>query len=77
MNASMALGAKIGVEGTPSLYVNGRSLQSAGTSFLGIPYNVLRDIIDYQAQEDGVKLPPRPPTPPPAPTLEPPQPSPQ
>jgi protein-disulfide isomerase len=75
VNASIDLGNRLGVEGTPSLYVNGRSLQAGGNSFLGIPYNVLRDIIDFQAQQDGVNVPVRPASTPGL-TLQPPQPSP-
>jgi protein-disulfide isomerase len=67
VNASVDLGDKVGVEGTPWLFVNGRNL---GSSFLSVPYQLLLTIIDYQAQQDGISLPPRPPAPPPAPTLQ-------
>jgi protein-disulfide isomerase len=58
VNASLNLGDEIGVAATPTLYVNGRGLP------LGqIPYETLRQIIDYEAQLDGITLPPRPPAP--------------
>jgi protein-disulfide isomerase len=58
VNASIALGDEVSVAGTPTLFVNGRGLQIGG-----IPYETLRQIIDYQAQADGISLPPRPPAP--------------
>jgi protein-disulfide isomerase len=58
VNASLNLGDEIGVAATPTLYVNGRGLP------LGqIPYETLRQIIDYEAQLDGITLPPHPPAP--------------
>jgi protein-disulfide isomerase len=66
VNASIALGDKVGVNQTPTLFVNGRALP-----INGIPYPMLQKIIEFQAQLDGVPLPPAPPAPPekPAPSL--------
>jgi protein-disulfide isomerase len=66
VNASIALGDKVGVNQTPTLFVNGRALP-----INGIPYPMLQKIIEFQAQLDGVPLPPAPPAPAakPAPSL--------
>jgi protein-disulfide isomerase len=66
VDASIALGDKVGVNQTPTLIVNGRALP-----INGIPYGMLQKIIEFQAQLDGVPLPPAPPAPPekPAPSL--------
>jgi protein-disulfide isomerase len=66
INASLALGAKVGVNSTPTIFINGRGLPA-----VGIPYPMLQKIIEFQAQLDGVPLPPAPPAPPakPAPSL--------
>jgi protein-disulfide isomerase len=62
INASLALGAKVGVNSTPTIFINGRGLPA-----VGIPYPMLQKIIEYQAQLDGVPLPPAPPAPAPKP----------
>jgi protein-disulfide isomerase len=66
VDASIALGDKVGVSQTPTLFVNGRALP-----ITGIPYPMLQKIIEFQAQLDGVPLPPAPPAPAekPAPSL--------
>jgi protein-disulfide isomerase len=66
ITASLALGAKVGVNSTPTIYINGR-----GVPATGIPYEMLQKIVEYQAKLDGVPLPPAPPAPPakPAPSL--------
>jgi len=66
IDASIALGDKVGVSQTPTLFVNGRALP-----ITGIPYPMLQKIIEFQAQLDGVPLPPAPPAPAekPAPSL--------
>jgi protein-disulfide isomerase len=64
VNLSLELGTKLGVESTPWIFLNGRGLPA-----MGVPYETLRTIIDFQAKEDGVNLPPRAPAPP-APTLK-------
>lgn len=46
---SLKLGEAIGVNATPTLYVNGRALPS----FPSIPYDTLTQIIRYQMQIDG------------------------
>jgi protein-disulfide isomerase len=70
VEASRALGEKVGVNQTPTIFVNGR-----GLPLTGIPYDMLQKIIEFQAQLDGVPLPPAPKTPPaaakPAPSLRP------
>jgi protein-disulfide isomerase len=58
VDASIALGDKVGVSQTPTLFVNGRALP-----ITGIPYPMLQKIIEFQAQLDGVPLPPAPPAP--------------
>jgi protein-disulfide isomerase len=67
IDASIALGERVGVSSTPTLFVNGR-----GLPLVGIPYPMLQKIIEFQAQLDGVPLPPAPPAPPekPAPSLK-------
>ena len=62
INASLALGAKVGVNSTPTIFVNGRGLPA-----VGIPYPMLQKIIEFQAKLDGVPLPPAPPAPAPKP----------
>ncbi|MGC2400328.1 MAG: thioredoxin domain-containing protein [Acidobacteriaceae bacterium] len=66
VDASRALGERVGVNQTPTLYVNGRALPVNG-----IPYEMLQKIVEFQAKLDGVPLPPAPPAPParPAPSL--------
>ena len=46
---SMALVHKLDVRETPTLYINGR-----GVPIGGVPYDQLKSIITYQAQQDGV-----------------------
>ena len=58
IDASLNLGEKLGVNSTPTMFINGR-----GIPLSGIPYETLRQIIDFQAQEDGVSLPARAPAP--------------
>jgi protein-disulfide isomerase len=62
IDASLALGAKVGVNSTPTLFINGRGLPA-----VGIPYPMRQKIIEFQAQLDGVPLPPAPPAPAPKP----------
>lgn len=62
INASLALGEKVGVTSTPTIFINGR-----GVPAVGIPYPMLQKIIEFQAQLDGVPLPPAPPAPAPKP----------
>ena len=66
INASVALGKRVGVNSTPTIFINGR-----GLPVVGIPYPLLQKIIEFQAQLDGVSLPSAPPAPPekPAPSL--------
>jgi protein-disulfide isomerase len=42
---SIALGKEVGVTGTPTLYINGRAAN------LGIPVEVLKQIVDFAAIE--------------------------
>jgi protein-disulfide isomerase len=62
ITASLALGAKVGVNSTPTIFINGR-----GVPAVGIPYPMLQKIVEFQAQLDGVPLPPAPPAPAPKP----------
>jgi protein-disulfide isomerase len=67
IDASRALGERVGVNQTPTIFVNGRALP-----LTGIPYETLEKIIEFQAKLDGVPLPPAPPAPAakPAPSLK-------
>lgn len=49
VNASIKLAQDLGVDQTPMLAVNGHLLPIAG-----VPYETLKTIIEYQAQQDGV-----------------------
>ncbi len=49
IDASLKLGEQVGVNSTPTLFVNGRSLPG----FSSIPYDTLQNIIRYQMQIDG------------------------
>ncbi len=51
IEASIALGAKAGVEAAPMLVVNGRVLPP-----VDVPYDTLKRIVAYQAQLDGVAV---------------------
>jgi protein-disulfide isomerase len=62
IDASRALGDRVGVNQTPTLFVNGRALP-----LTGIPYEMLQKIIEFQAKLDNVPLPPAPPAPAPKP----------
>jgi protein-disulfide isomerase len=62
IQASLALGSKVGVNSTPTIFVNGR-----GLPVNGIPYPTLQKIIEFQAKLDGVALPAAPPAPAPKP----------
>jgi protein-disulfide isomerase len=55
VDASLKLGEQLGVQATPTLFVNGRGLPLGG-----VPYETLQQIIDFQAQQDGLNLPPHP-----------------
>lgn len=52
VNAALKLGEEVGVNSTPMLFVNGR-----GFPVLGIPYPTLLQIINFQAQQDGLSIP--------------------
>lgn len=54
VDASVALANDLGVSSTPTLYVNGRPI----TMGPNITYELLQQIVNYQAGLDGVKLPP-------------------
>ncbi len=45
--ASFELGRKVGVDATPTLFVNGRKLPNPG----GIPYETLKKLVLFEAQE--------------------------
>jgi protein-disulfide isomerase len=69
INASLALGAKVGVNSTPTLFINGRMVPATG-----VPYDMMQKIVEFQAKLDGVPLTPATPAPPappakPAPSL--------
>ena len=50
VNASLKLAGDLGVEQTPTLMVNGRLLP-----LTGIPYEILKQVISFQAGVDGVQ----------------------
>jgi protein-disulfide isomerase len=50
VDASLQLGQEVGVNSTPSLFVNGRMLPLAG-----IPYDQLKKIIDYDLKQSAAK----------------------
>lgn len=52
LNASIQLAKDVQVDSTPTMLVNGRSVP-----LVGIAYDTLKSIIQYQAQLDGVTLP--------------------
>jgi protein-disulfide isomerase len=64
VDASLKLGDQVGVAETPTFFVNGR-----GVPLGAIPYETLQKIIDFQAEQDGLSLPPHPPAKP-APSLK-------
>lgn len=49
IEASLALGKSVGVNGTPTIFVNGRILSG------GIPVEGLKQIVDFQAAQAGSK----------------------
>lgn len=48
VDASVKLGTEVGVNQTPLLFVNGRSIPIAG-----LPYNTLKQIVSFSAQQSG------------------------
>lgn len=50
VDASLQLGQQVGVNSTPSLFVNGRMLP-----FAGIPYDQLKKIIDYDLKQGAAQ----------------------
>jgi protein-disulfide isomerase len=50
VDASLQLGQEVGVNSTPSLFVNGRMLP-----FAGIPYDQLKKIIDYDLKQGAAQ----------------------
>lgn len=51
IEASVKLAQDLNIFDTPTLMVNGRNVQPAG-----LPYDVLKQIVEYQARLDGVPL---------------------
>lgn len=51
VNASMQLGKDLGVDSTPTLYINGQPVPVTN-----IPYEVLKRIVAYRAGLDGVQV---------------------
>ena len=46
VEASIALGKSVGVNGTPTLFINGRNLPG------GAPVDLLKKIVDFQASQE-------------------------
>jgi protein-disulfide isomerase len=46
IEASVALGRSVGVNGTPSIYINGRGLSG------GVPVDTLKKIVDFMASQE-------------------------
>ena len=44
---SVELGTSVGVTGTPTLFINGRSISNVGT----IPYELLKQLVEFAAQD--------------------------
>jgi protein-disulfide isomerase len=55
LDASLQLAKDVQVDSVPTLMINGRPIPLGG-----VTYDVLKTIINYQAQLDGVTLPPQP-----------------
>lgn len=53
VNASMQLGKDLDVDETPTLFVNGRSVPVGQVASGQIPYDTLKQIIDYQIKLDS------------------------
>jgi protein-disulfide isomerase len=51
VTASLELGKQIGVDQTPMLYVNGRALP-----ITALPYETLKQIVAFQAAQDGITV---------------------
>jgi protein-disulfide isomerase len=64
IDASLKLGEQVGVSATPTLFVNGFALPLGS-----VPYETLRKIVDFKAEQDGLTLPPHQPEKP-APSLK-------
>jgi protein-disulfide isomerase len=47
VDASIALGTSVGVNSTPTLYVNGRRISNV----VGLPYEVLKELVEYAAKQ--------------------------
>ena len=58
LDASLQLAKDLQVDSVPTLLINGRAIPLGGVS-----YDTLKSIINFQAQTDGVVLPPAPPAP--------------
>jgi protein-disulfide isomerase len=50
IRASLALGEKVGVNSTPTFFINGRRLAGFGNS---VPYDVVKEMADYYASDGG------------------------
>src|SRR5215813_1678073 len=48
VDASVALGKKVEVTGTPTLFINGRRIGNVN----GTPYEILKSIVDFQAKQE-------------------------
>ena len=49
VDASVALGGAVGVNSTPTFYVNGRRIANIS----GMPYEVLKELVEYAEKEPG------------------------
>jgi protein-disulfide isomerase len=47
VQGSVALGASLEVNGTPTLFINGRKISNVG----GLPYEVLKGLTEFAAKE--------------------------
>jgi protein-disulfide isomerase len=50
---SVELGNSLGVTGTPTLFINGRSISNVAT----LPYEVLKQLVEFAAQDSGKAAP--------------------
>ncbi len=51
VNQQYQLGAAVGVTGTPTLFINGRRIDNVN----GTPYEVLKQMVDFEAKEGATK----------------------
>ncbi len=56
VRASMQLGLEVGVEGTPTVFINGRKIQNLSQ----LPFETLKRLVEFEASETQKAAPPHP-----------------